>query len=524
MGMLDDCTVALIREAPRYNSNPPYHASERFPEWPGGPKQQSDNPAYRGVRQILIALGLDATNFNTAAWNPLGMLIKPGNTVVLKPNFVSHRNIAERHGLTDTDSLITHGSVIRAVMDYAARALGGDGRIIIGDCPIQGTIWSKIAELSGLTVVVDYFRKAFPGVAVTIKDYRLATAKAVGGMVLERVVREDTIDEYYEVDLKDRSLLLPLMGGTCEFGVSQYPRHRMRRAHSPTTNKYLFPKEIMKADVVINLPKLKTHMKAGVTIALKNLVGINGHKDYLPHFRFGSPRSGGDEYPDLNWLGNLAAWFTHQEWEYDRGVMKLALIYAAGGCSLVHRRLAGLKPLDGCVDSGSWYGNDTLWRTVLDINRAFFYFDCEREAMVDEVVRCRKYMAIVDGLIVGEKESPLAPSPRACGLMLGGSNPVAVDSVGTAMLGFDTRKIPQIDKAFETRELPLVNFGQADIAVRGLPGVGSIRDIYRKQVYLKCRPSRGMVGHIEYEGDAVVADSSDVLAASLAEATCNSGD
>jgi uncharacterized protein (DUF362 family) len=508
MGILDDCTVALVREAPRYNSNPPYHPSEGFPEWPGGPRQEIDNPAYRGVRQVLIALGLDAANFNTSSWNPLKMFIKPGNTVVLKPNFVSHRNILERYGLTDTDSLITHGSVIRAVMDYAARALGGDGRIIIGDCPVQGTIWSKIVELSGLKVIADYFRKAFPGVAVTVKDYRLATARVVGGSVRERIVRENAKDEYYEVDLKERSLLIPLMDGICEFGVSQYPRHRMRRAHSRTTNKYLFPKDIMKADVVINLPKLKTHMKAGVTIALKNLVGINGHKDYLPHFRFGGPESGGDEYPDLNWLGNLAAWFTHQEWERDWGAAKLALIYLAGGCGLMYRKLAGLRPLDGFVDSGSWYGNDTLWRTVLDINRAFFYFDNDREAIVDEVVQNRKYMAIVDGLIVGEKESPLAPSPRACGLMLGGFNPVAVDAVGTAMLGFDTRKIPQIYKAFETQVLPLVRFTEADITVRGPLGVRSIQDIYREQVYLKCRPSRGMVGHIEYEGDALVADSS----------------
>jgi hypothetical protein len=93
--------------------------------------------------------------------------------------------------------------------------------------------------------------------------------------------------------------------------------------------------------------------------------------------------------------------------------------------------------------------------------------------------------------------------------------------VGTAMLGFDTRKIPLIYRAFQTRILPLAKFAEADIAVRGLPGVGSIRDIYRKQLYFKCRPSRGMVGHIEYEGDAVDADSSEVLAASPAEATSN---
>ena len=32
-----------------------------------------------------------------------------------------------------------------------------------------------------------------------------------------------------------------------------------------------------------SLPKLKTHKKAGITCALKNLIGINGNKEYLPH-------------------------------------------------------------------------------------------------------------------------------------------------------------------------------------------------------------------------------------------------
>ncbi|GEM_PF-5703185 len=30
---------------------------------------------------------------------------------------------------------------------------------------------------------------------------------------------------------------------------------------------------------------MNSHMKAEITCALKNFVGINGHKDYLPHFR-----------------------------------------------------------------------------------------------------------------------------------------------------------------------------------------------------------------------------------------------
>ena len=52
------------------------------------------------------------------------------------------------------------------------------------------------------------------------------------------------------------------------------------------------------AEVLISLPKLKTHKKVGVTLSLKNLVGINGDKNYLPHFCIGTPDEGGDEFPD----------------------------------------------------------------------------------------------------------------------------------------------------------------------------------------------------------------------------------
>ena len=56
----------------------------------------------------------------------------------------------------------------------------------------------------------------------------------------------------------------------------------------------------MAGDLVVNLPKLKTHKKACVTGALKNLVGINGNKDYLPHHRLGGSRTGGDCYAGGN--------------------------------------------------------------------------------------------------------------------------------------------------------------------------------------------------------------------------------
>ena len=69
----------------------------------------------------------------------------------------------------------------------------------------------------------------------------------------------------------------------------------------------------MEADVFINIPKLKTHKKVGLTCALKNLVGINANKNWLPHHTEGTTDRGGDQFPASNrkarlehtWMGAI---------------------------------------------------------------------------------------------------------------------------------------------------------------------------------------------------------------------------
>ena len=78
-------------------------------------------------------------------------------------------------------------------------------------------------------------------------------------------------------------------------------------------HRYLVARELIEADVVFNVPKLKTHKKAGVTGALKNLVGINGHKAYLPHHRKGGVR------PRRRRLSRGLAWKAFAEDAYDVG-------------------------------------------------------------------------------------------------------------------------------------------------------------------------------------------------------------
>ena len=95
-------------------------------------------------------------------------------------------------------------------------------------------------------------------------------------------------------------------GVNARFGVTDYSSANTNDHHRGA-HRYLVSNTVLSADVILNVPKLKTHMKTGMTGALKNFVGIVGSKDFLPHFRTGSPRAGGDEYPDKNWLSHAAS-------------------------------------------------------------------------------------------------------------------------------------------------------------------------------------------------------------------------
>ncbi|MGQ9581826.1 MAG: DUF362 domain-containing protein [Armatimonadota bacterium] len=497
--LITERRVGVVQTEPRYPQIPPYDPSEQLPEYQG-PVAKEDNPAYRGVRAVMYALGLDLRRYGTPFWNPLSEIIRPEDTVVVKPNWVSHRNHGDRaYGLTDTDSLITHGSVLRAVLDYVCQALGGKGRVIIGDSPIQNTDWEALLQLTGISVILESMHQRFPGVDIEVRDFRLEHALVRGERIVGKIRQEPNPDTSCEVDLGTKSLLVPLMSnGMYTFGVANYPFTRMRRAHSPEHNLYLFPREVLEADVLINLPKVKTHCKAGITCALKNLVGINAMKDYLPHFRLGSPKNGGDEYPDGNWLWDLKWWLAHKEWERDRGILKFLLWVAERAAGLGLRVLFRYPRGYGSVGGGGWQGNDTLWRTILDINRALFYYDRAKGFVHSNPSLPIRYLAIADGLISGHRETPLSPTPIKTGWVLAGCNPVAMDTVVAALLGFDYRKIPQIAKAYEVNDLPLVSFGPHDVKVVGLPGISNVDQIYLNRAFISAEPSLGWRGYVEY--------------------------
>lgn len=499
MNILNQKKVAVARASKSvYPIQPPYHPSQTYPEFPLHPVSSESNYVFDAVRSSLYLLNLDSSNYGTPLWNPLGAFIQEGQTIVVKPNLVSHFNWGHKKGLTDTDSLITHGSVIRCMVDYVALALKNNGRIIIADSPVQLSSWEKLLRLIHFDELADYCKAYYPGILLSSFDYRLEFAVRNRYGTIIQTDGESRWEDYVEIDLYTESLLYDFQRQKkpVYFGIMDYPSWRMKYAHNGSNNKYIFHKQILEADAVINLPKLKTHSKAGFTCALKNIVGINGHKDYLPHFRYGPPQCNGDEYPDKGPFFDLINRFSHQIWDCESGWKKNIYSVATKFLKGIYVSLDSNNRDDFTTMGGGWYGNDTLWRTILDINRAFFYSDANGILSESNIFQ-KNYFTLVDGIVGGERLSPLLPTPKKAGFIIAGFNPVAIDVIATTLMGLDFQKLKQINHAFTIARYPLVKFQPHDIELRSNFNCYSINDIITNKVFVEFEPSNGYKGHVE---------------------------
>ncbi|MDY6839795.1 MAG: DUF362 domain-containing protein [Thermodesulfobacteriota bacterium] len=454
--MFTDQIVAIVAKSdnPNYPSLVPYRPDQAYPELKGRiPIAKGPNVIYDLFRKLAQELGMDIQHYSGPDWNPFGDVIKPGQKVLIKPNLVRHKH--NRGGAFN--SVVTHASLIRCVLDYVALALKGQGHITLGDAPLQGSDFSQLLKKTGLQEICNDVQSVWK-LPVSIVDFRLrsVTLDESRRMISDHTLQGD-IDGYCSCDLADRSMLTPLNQYSSLFRVTNYDVAEMQKHHNSTTHEYLLPRSVLDADVVLNIPKLKTHRKVGLTAALKNLVGINGHKDWLPHHRCGSPLEGGDEYLSPSFLKRC---LTHQIEQMDKTPYSI-LNYLRRLSTRILSRL--IKAFDyNAVLEGDWYGNDTLWRTVLDLNRLLIYADSRGNITKSPQRFC---MTIVDAIVAGEGEGPLEPDARPCGILVGGINPVAVDTVLATMVGFDYTKIPLIERAYDIKDCPLINFTPEQIQV-----------------------------------------------------------
>ena len=231
----------------------------------------------------------------------------------------------------------------------------------------------------------------------------------------------------------------------------------LKGTHGPGKHQYLIARDVIEADVVINVPKLKTHKKACITGALKNLVGINGHKEYLPHHRKGSPQNGGDCYPGRSRVKALVEDLLDATNRASGRVSRplLANVARAG------MALGKILQLDNNYE-GSWHGNDTVWRMTLDLQRILHY-GREDGTLADSPQRV--VLTVTDAIIAGEGDGPLAPTPIELGVMTMGTNTAAVEWINALLMGLSPDRIPLTREAFAPHRYPLANFRPDTISV-----------------------------------------------------------
>jgi uncharacterized protein (DUF362 family) len=108
---------------------------------------------------------------------------------------------------------------------------------------------------------------------------------------------------------------------------------------------------------------------------------------------------------------------------------------------------------------------------------------------------------LVDAVVAGEREGPLEPSDRRCGLLVCGTNPATVDAVCSELMGFDHRKIATLRHAFGEGELALLPegvHGVEDIRIAS-EKCGTFQELFAAYGE-RFAPTRGWLGHIERDG------------------------
>lgn len=427
-----------------YPAHPPFdpNGADAFAEY-AGPCSAEPNAAYASVRQALQKLYPPGDLHGRGShWNPLRQLIEPGQTVFVKPNLVDHEH---RFG-GDVWSVITHPSVVRAVVDYVSLALRGDGRIVVGDNPHVDCDWGVVRDLYRMDLVAERVGDVH-GVSLDFVDlrswhmpdltkygWRHGREVLPGDPAGERIVRVN--DSY----LDGRPWWL--------FRGTYNERLETIRAHRGG-HEYSFARTIADADTYVSVPKLKAHAKVGATLNIKGLIGTIVNKNALVHWSIGYPRFGGDEYPDPDRIGDYPRlYWQHLTTDLLPSRLQLALRDRLGDTRLGHayRRLVTTDAQHHRLLRGAWDGNDTTWRMTADVHDAFVGLPG---------AALRPTLSIIDGLVGGDTDGPHFPHRVAAGAIVAAENLLVADLVAARLMDFDVDNIAYLAALRERHGLGL---------------------------------------------------------------------
>lgn len=409
-------------------------------------------------------------------------LLHPGQTVLIKPNLVSDVNYNKQAG---TDCLYTQPEVIDPVVEYVCCALKGTGTIIIGDAPVQECNFERIR---GIREIIEKYQKHITD--IKLLDFRELVSVVDNG-VHKAKINKDAKGKI--INLGRDSAFYGENDGTLEkLRITNYDPRILPKHHKGEIQEYYISEYALKADVIINMPKPKAHRKAGMTGALKNFIGVNIRKEFLPHHTLGSVESGGDEYLKKNIFHDIQSKLLDKKNILES---ECNFLYARMLRYPIRALSAVIRLMGPSYSEGSWYGNDTISRTILDVNRAVLY--ANKDGIICDTPQ-RKIIILADMIISGEGEGPLMPSPKPVGMILAGTNPVCFDEVVSTIMGFDFKKIPAITRTRDKKgRLALGNGEVAVISSNSSKYNGKSTDVLRESDLLCFKPSSGWKGHIE---------------------------
>ena len=443
--------TVFLAENPDVTSYPneEYYFSpqQNYPEYPWGSDTlaQKDNRVYDLVRECFYLTGYDKANYNNMNWNPLGKIISPGNTVLIKPNWVDNINKSHK-GSDGLQCLVTHPAVLRGVIDYVCIALNGRGRIIVADAPMQGCDLNDLLEKGGYNKLFSFYRNA--GIAIEIGDLRKFTVDTRYDGVFEVKGKQGNDYGSIRVNLDSLSMHASKDKFDLQYKVSDYLLTDTAKYHSSGKHAYEINKIALEADVIINMPKPKTHRLAGMTGACKNLVGITYEKASLPHRVPGNKKRYGDAYlKNSFWKRKMEFFDEKRTISSKKGQFSKSKVndFLMKACYLMGRVLTG-----DSTRIGSWYGNDTIWRTVVDLNYIIEFADkkggiCRQPQ--------RKIFTIADMIIAGQGKGPVGPDPKLLGIIMMSDNSLLFDRALCEIMGFDCQKLPMLRSKRAARKL-----------------------------------------------------------------------
>lgn len=359
-------------------------------------------------------------------------LIHSGETVLIKPNIVHELNFLVRFDKRQmdrpNDCFITNWNVIKAVVKVIS--VIDNLKIIILECPLQSCSIEKIVTPEKLEELRSYNKSNY----IEFVDGR--RTKYLFKDKEPQIIHECRSKELYvDFDLKENSLHNDYKKNISRFRVTDYPPNEMKKFHNKQHHKYRVAKEVIEADCVINIPKLKTHMKSGMTGAMKNFVGVVGNKECLPHHTKGSVLCGGDCYGDMSLIKPLAESIMDIANSYMLKNEKIYYYLRKVAMSFLYMR--AILGLDYDI-SGSWYGNDTICRTIVDLNRIVYFGGRDGKLYENQQ---RRVISIIDGLISGMGEGPMKPIPNYTGFLCVSESTAAADAIAAEYLGIDSYKL-----------------------------------------------------------------------------------